>query len=723
VSTTESLEGLVERVTFANSENGYTVLRLSVRGEVEPVTVVGSLPELVPGERLRLHGHWTRHSTYGRQFQAEKCEQLLPATTEGVRRYLGSGLIKGIGPRTADKIVQAFGRETLDVIDTQPQRLRQVRDIGEKRYQLITQAWEAQKAIKEVMVFLQGHGVSTALAVKIYKYYGDAAIDTVKADPYRLARDIWGIGFKTADKIARGFGLPLDAPSRLEAGLVYALSELADEGHTYAPQADLFNQAAELLEVPSEALLSALERLAADSRVRREQVAAQDVVYLPAFFQAETGLAAQLKRLLAVPRRESAQLTLPQSAGDLSAEQIAAVQTALEHKVSVLTGGPGTGKTTALRGLIAALDAAGLRYALASPTGRAAKRLSEAAGREAKTIHRLLGYSPNGTYKHDEHHPLPVDMMVVDETSMLDLILAYHLLKALPPTAQLLFVGDSDQLPSVGAGNVLHDIIESGQLPVTRLTHIFRQAAGSQIVQNAHRIIHGQMPVFEKSGKGDGGFFLFEQTEETDVAKWVVDVVVSRIPARFGLDPLRDVIVLSPMHRGEAGVGALNEKLQAALNPPAPDKAERAIGGRVFRVGDRVMQLRNNYARDVYNGDPGRVVNVDLEMQTLAVDFDGRPVAYDWAEADELALAYAATVHKAQGSEYPAVVLALLPRHYMLLQRNLLYTAVTRAQRLCVLVGSRRAIGMAVRNAKVARRWSGLRERLAQGVDQAGPAE
>jgi len=708
----EALEGLVERITFFNAENGYTVLRLTVRGQAEAVTVVGKLPEVAPGERLRLDGRWANHVTFGRQFQVERCEQLLPASTEGIRRYLGSGLIKGIGPRTADKIVQAFGRETLDVIDQEPERLRSIRDVGDRRYQLITEGWQSQKAIKEVMVFLQGHGVSTALAVKIYKHYGDASIETVKTDPYRLARDIWGIGFKTADKIARALGLPPDAPSRLEAGLVHALSELADEGHTFAPQAELLQQAAELLETPSEALVGALERLAAEKRIRRDQVAGQDAIYLPAFWQAETGLARQLKRLLSTPGRRPAQLAFPHPVGDLSPEQMGAVRTALDNKVSILTGGPGTGKTTAVRALITELEAAGLRYAQASPTGRAAKRLSEATGRDATTIHRLLGYSPDGTYKHDEHNPLPVDMLVVDETSMLDLILGYHLLKAMPSAAHLLFVGDADQLPSVGAGNVLHDVIESGQVPVTRLTHIFRQAAGSQIIENAHRILHGQMPHFEKNNAAGGDFFLFEQSEESEVARWVVDVVASRIPARFGLDPLRDVIVLSPMHRGEAGVGALNEKLQAALNPPAPDKAEKAMGGRLLRVGDRVMQLRNNYARDVYNGDLGRVRRIDLELQTLAVDFDGVLVAYDWADADELSHAFAASVHKAQGSEYPAVVLALLPRHYMLLQRNLLYTAVTRAQRLCVVVGSRRAIAMAVRNAKVARRWSNLAERL-----------
>jgi exodeoxyribonuclease V alpha subunit len=707
----ESLEGLIERITFFNPENGYTVLRLKVKGRVDPVTVVGNLPELAIGESLRLHGRWSNHATYGRQFQAERCEQVLPATTEGIRRYLGSGLIKGIGPRTADKIVDTFGPETLYVIDSQPQRLREVPDIGQKRYRIITEAWQTQKAIKEVMVFLQGHGISAGLAIKVYKQYGDGAIRVVQSDPYRLARDIWGIGFKTADKIARALGLPTDAPSRLEAGLVFVLSEFADEGHTFVPQPELFNQASTLLEIPPEALRPALTRLIANERVRRDKVAEHDAIYLPPFLHAEAWLAMQLKRVMNTPARPM-QLALTRFNADLSPEQMNAVQMAMESKVSILTGGPGTGKTTTLRALIVALEMTGRRYALASPTGRAAKRLSQATGREAKTIHRLLGYSPDGTYKHNEDNPLDIDMLVVDETSMLDLILAYHLLKAVPAAARVLLVGDVDQLPSVGAGDVLRDIIRSGCVPVTRLTSIFRQAEGSGIIQNAHRIIHGQMPIFNKNVAEGGDFFLFEQEEEAEVAKWVVEVVSNRVPARFGLDPLREVIVLSPMYRGSAGVGALNENLQAVLNPSAPDKAEKTIGGRTFRVGDRVMQLRNNYNHDVYNGDIGQVTGIDLEMQRLEVNFEGTWVEYDWTELDEITHAYAASVHKVQGSEYPAVVLALLPRHYMLLQRNLLYTAVTRAQKLGVIIGSRRAIAMAVNNDKVAQRWSGLEERL-----------
>lgn len=707
----ETLDGLIERITFFNPENGYTVLRLKVKGWADPVTVVGNLPELAIGESLRLHGRWGNHATYGRQFQAERCEQVLPATTEGIRRYLGSGLIKGIGPRTADKIVDTFGPETLYVIDSQPQRLREVPDIGQKRYRIITEAWQTQKAIKEVMVFLQGHGISAGLAIKVYKQYGDGAIGVVRSDPYRLARDIWGIGFKTADKIARALGLPPDAPSRLEAGLVFVVSELADDGHTFAPQSELLNQASALLEVPAEALRPALSRLISNERLRRDKVAEHDAIYLPPFLHAEAWLAMQLKRLMNTPARPM-QLSLTRFNADLSPEQMSAVHMAMESKVSILTGGPGTGKTTTLRALILALEMTGRRYALASPTGRAAKRLSQATGREAKTIHRLLGYSPDGTYKHNEDNPLEIDMLVVDETSMLDLVLAYHLLKAVPAAARVLLVGDVDQLPSVGAGDVLRDIIRSERVPVTRLTSIFRQAEGSGIIQNAHRIIHGQMPIFNKNVAEGGDFFLFEQEEEAEVAKWVVEVVSNRVPARFGLDPLREVIVLSPMYRGSAGVGALNENLQAVLNPAAPGKAEKTIGGRTFRVGDRVMQLRNNYNHDVYNGDIGQVTGIDLEMQRLEVNFEGTWVEYDWTELDEITHAYAASVHKVQGSEYPAIVLALLPRHYMLLQRNLLYTAVTRAQKLCVIVGSRRAIAMAVNNDKVAQRWSGLEERL-----------
>jgi exodeoxyribonuclease V alpha subunit len=693
------------------------------------LTAVGTLPELTPGEHVRLWGQWTAHPDYGRQFKVERCEQVLPSTVEGIRRYLGSGLIKGIGPRTADKIVNTFGADTLRVIDTEPQRLREVPDIGNKRYQLIAQAWEAQKAVKEVMVFLQGHGVSAGLAVKIYKHYGDEALKVVRGDPYRLARDIWGIGFKTADKIARALGLPEDSPARVEAGAVYALSELADDGHVYAPGSHLTATAAELLGVPADLVPPALDRLELSGRIRRESFpgAPEPAVYLTPFYQAEVNVAARLKTLLdtrpsrvreflgadwdwlfsKVAARSDASGAAP---APLSDEQRNAARQALTQKVCVLTGGPGTGKTTTLRAIMRLLELKQHPVALASPTGRAAKRLAEATGRPAQTLHRLLGLSPLEGFTYNEQQRLPAHMVVVDETSMLDLILFNNLLKAVEPAAHLLLVGDVDQLPSVGAGDVLRDLVRCGRVPVVRLTQIFRQAADSHIITNAHRVNQGQMPVFEKDARD---FFLFAEEEAEAAAARVVDVVASRIPKKFGLDPLEDVQVLAPMHRGAAGVANLNAQLQAALNPPGPGKTERPMGGRIFREGDRVMQQRNNYQKEVFNGDIGRVRAVDPENQTLTVEFDGRPVFYEWVEADELQHAFAVSIHKAQGSEFPAVVVPLLTQIYMMLQRNLLYTAITRAKQLCVLVGMRRAVAIAVRNDKVAERWSGLSARLA----------
>lgn len=714
------LEGTVERVTYFNAENGYSVIRLKpARGDL--VTLVGNLPELTPGEFLKLQGEWTAHAEYGRQFRVDRCEQALPATVEGIRRYLGSGLIKGVGPKTAERIVAAFGRDTLDVIDREPGRLREVPDIGPKRYRLIREAWEAQKHIKEVMIFLQGQGISTGLAVKIYKHYGDDSLEVVKRDPYQLARDIWGIGFRTADKIARALGLPLDAPTRLEAGLAHVLSESADNGHVYVPEPELIRLAAELLEIAPDRLPDALERLEASRRVQRELLPLQTIpaVYLMPFYQAETHVAELLLTLLNAPTsylRDLARANWDQhfaaldgGGQTLSEQQRQGVQTALTNKVTILTGGPGTGKTTTLRTLIQLLERTRHTFVLASPTGRAAKRLAEATGRPAKTIHRLLGFSPMGDFEHNEQNRLPAHMVVVDETSMLDTLLTNNLLKAIDPASHLLLVGDVDQLPSVGAGNVLRDLIASGRLPVIRLQTIFRQAAGSHIVTNAHRVNRGEMPVFAKEAHD---FFLFPEDEAEAAADRVVEVVQHRIPRRFGLDPLTDIQVLSPMHRGASGVGNLNLRLQAALNPPAASKPERQLSGRLMRVGDRVMQIRNNYQKEAYNGDIGRVVHLDLETQTLTVDFEGRPVLYEWSEADELVHAFAVSVHKAQGSEFPAVVVPVLTQHYLLLQRNLLYTAITRARQLCVVIGMKRALGIAVRNAQVAKRWTGLAARL-----------
>jgi exodeoxyribonuclease V alpha subunit len=740
----QQLEGVVERLTYV-ADSGYTVLRLKAPRQAELVTVVGHLPEVSPGESLKLEGRWVHHAQYGRQFQAENCRQVLPATLEGIRRYLGSGLIKGIGPVTADRIVKRFGIDTLRILEEDPERVRQVLGVGRKRAGMIARAWEEQKAIKEVMLFLQSHGVTTTLAVKIYKTYGDDALDVVQQDPYRLARDIWGVGFKTADKVARDLGLPPDAPSRVQAGVAYTLSQLADDGHVYATEEELLAEASQLLEVPPELVTAAVTVLDAAHEVKRETllydgassqtgqagqqtVREEHAVYLAPFYYGEVGVSNRLRRLAETAATRLGRIasvrdwnrfldSLTQQDGLLlSEQQRMAVRTALTNKVTVLTGGPGTGKTTTMRTVIAALEKMDCTYALAAPTGRAAKRLSEAAGRPARTVHRLLGFKPGEGFGANEENPLSVDMLVVDEASMLDLLLTNHLLKALEPATHLLLVGDVDQLPSVGAGDVLRDIIasiERGDQPdrsiaVVRLDTIFRQAKGSYIIHNSHRINRGQFPIVNKGND----FFLFTQDDPEQAAELVADIVKQRIPTKFGLDPVDDLQVLCPMHRGAVGVSNLNRLLQEALNPPAPKRVERRLGGRIFRVGDKLMQIRNNYDKETFNGDIGRLVGINLETQTMTVEIDGRPVHYDWTEMDQVVHAYAVSVHKSQGSEFPAVVIPLMTQHYLMLQRNLLYTAVTRARQLVVLVGQRRAIGIAVRNNQVAARHSGLSVRL-----------
>ncbi len=736
----QKLTGIIERITYHNEENGYTVAQLTPEGKSYTVTVVGNMLGVNVGESVQLTGQWTMHPQYGRQFKAESVRTVLPATIEGIRKYLGSGLIKGIGPVTADRIVRHFGLETLDVIEKTPERLREVLGVGPKRVAMIQRAWEEQRQIKEVMLFLQANGVSTSLAVKIYKTYGDSAIAVVRNDPYRLARDIHGIGFITADKIARNLGIAADAPERVAAGVAYVLSQKADEGHVYVPQSELVAEAARLLEIDEERVTQAIETLAAEETVQIEplftarasasrqertpasMLAEERAVYLAPFYYGEVGVANRLKRLLEAPEERlfafrsfnwpAAFAAIQRRTGlALAPAQRQAVQTALTQRVTVLTGGPGTGKTTTVQTIIRMLEATGHTYVLASPTGRAAKRLAEATGREAKTVHRLLGFKPGERtmFQHNEENPLDVDMVIVDEASMLDMLLMNHLLKAIPPGAHLLLVGDVDQLPSVGAGNVLQDIIASGAAAVVRLETIFRQEEGSYIISNAHRINQGQMPILDHRKSRD--FFLFKTDDPARAAELVVELVQTRIPRHFGLQP-SDIQVLSPMHRGEAGVGNLNRLLQAALNPPSDRKPERQVGGRVFRLGDRVMQMRNNYDKEVYNGDLGRIVAMNLEEQTLVVDFDDRRVRYDFLELDELVHAYAISVHKAQGSEFPAVVVPVLTQHYVMLQRNLLYTAVTRARRLVVLVGTPRAIAIAVHNDRVAQRHSALAERL-----------
>jgi len=725
------------------SASGYTVARFVPEGKNYNVTVIGNLMGASVGESLALQGIWTNHPTHGRQFEIKKFSVQLPATIEGIRKYLGSGLIKGIGPVTAKRIVDYFGLDTLDVIENDIARLNQVDGVGGKRIEIIQKGWAEQKQIKEVMMFLSSHGVSTALAVKIYKQYGDGALNVLKNEPYRLARDIYGIGFLTADKIARALGMKEDDPARIEAGVEYVLAKFIDDGHVFAERGALVDEAREALGANADQVEQAIGRLetgdlvvvegVGDLRLETGDSAVRGVaVYLTPFHIAEKNTA---KRLLELKQNKISRLAdfqkvswekafawlqqqspvsnhlISQSLNHLTEKQQDAVRLALTEKVSILTGGPGTGKTTTVRALIQLLKAKHKTFKLAAPTGRAAKRLSEATDEQAQTLHRLLEFKPfeHKKFLRDRDNPLDADLIIVDETSMIDLLLMNALLKAIDLTSHVLFVGDPDQLPSVGAGNVLKDMLASGVIPAVALDVIFRQDETSLIVTNAHRINHGEMPLFRDDARD---FFLFQAEDAEKAAARIVDLVTSRIPKRFRLNGVTDVQVLSPMHRGQAGVGELNNVLQNALNPPAQGKRETRHGSRVFRVGDKVLQTRNNYDKQVFNGDLGRVVEIDFEEQTVDIDFDGARVLYEFSELDELVHAFAMSVHKSQGSEYRAVALPILTQHYMLLQRNLLYTAVTRAKQLVVLVGNKKAIGMAVRNNKIAQRNTRLAERL-----------
>ncbi|MGW3455750.1 SF1B family DNA helicase RecD2 [Streptomyces albidoflavus] len=729
------LEAVLERITYANEENGYTVARVDTgRGGGELLTVVGALLGAQPGEALRMEGRWGSHPQYGKQFTVENYTTVLPATVQGIRRYLGSGLIKGIGPRIADRITEHFGVDTLDVIETDAKRLVEVPGLGPKRTKMIAAAWEEQKAIKEVMVFLQGVGVTTSIAVRIYKKYGDASISVVRNQPYRLAADVWGIGFLTADRIAQAVGIPHDSPDRVKAGLQYALSQSSDQGHVYLPEDRLIADAVKLLQVDTGLVIDCLGELAADEEgVVREKVPGPDgepvtAVYLVPFHRAEVSLAAQLLRLLRAPDDrmpafrdvdwEKALGWLARRTGtELAPEQRDAVRLALTEKAAVLTGGPGCGKSFTVRSVVELARAKGAKVVLAAPTGRAAKRLAELTGAEASTVHRLLELRPGGDAAYDRERPLDADLVVVDEASMLDVLLANKLVKAVAPGAHLLFVGDVDQLPSVGAGEVLRDLLaDGGPIPSVRLTRIFRQAQRSGVVTNAHRINAGTPPLTQ----GLDDFFLFVEDDTEEVGRLTVDVAARRVPARFGLDPRRDIQVLAPMHRGPAGAGALNGLLQQAITPARPDLPEKRFGGRVFRVGDKVTQIRNNYEKGlngVFNGTVGVVTALNTEEQRLTVLTDeDEEVPYDFDELDELAHAYAVTIHRSQGSEYPAVVVPVTTSAWMMLQRNLLYTAVTRAKKLVVLVGSRKAIGQAVRTVSAGRRCTALGHRLLSGT-------
>ena len=788
----ETLQGILERIVYESPDTGYTVGRLSARDHAELVTVVGNLASINPGESLLLQGQWVDNARYGRQFQIEKYETILPANIVGLRKYLGSGLIKGIGPKMAGLIVRKFGMDTMDVIENEPEKLARVPGIGRKRVQIIKEAWEAQREIKNVMLFLQSHDVSTAHAAKIYKTYQNDAIPIVTEDPYRLADDIYGIGFVTADTIAQKLGIDKDAPQRVQAGIKYVLSQKADDGHVFQRRAELIEACQTMLEQKQEAVeqgISALvekeeiinpsfgdfldtdeqigiDETQGDYEISHQPSAVSDqndrsdayqnslstdnhsAIYLAPFYYAELGVANQFLRLLAFSQEQNTTPSLPNSTPSLTQlesemgihfapQQREAIHTAMTARAMILTGGPGTGKTTTVVGMIRLFGAQGRRITLTAPTGRAAKRLSETTGSEAKTIHRLLEFSPqNNGFKRNRQNPLDTDVVIVDETSMVDLVLMNRLMQAIRPTTTVILIGDTDQLPSVGAGNVLRELINSQKIPVIQLTEIFRQAQESMIVTNAHRINKGDFP--ELTGDIDRNFFFMEEEDPDAIIELVCSLIADRLPRHYDYHPMDDIQLLCPMRRGTLGTENLNGCLQEILNPEytapvshpleksrfgvpnykrmsEPAGQSRTAGG--FRIGDKVMQVRNNYDYDVFNGDIGRVVAIEHLDKKVYIQFPDKQVAYDTADLGELVLAYATTVHKAQGSEYPVVVIPLHTQHYLMLQRNLLYTGITRAKERVVIVGTKRALGICIRNNQVMQRNSYLAERLQERGD------
>ncbi len=718
----EVLAGLVERVTFHNSENGFCVLRVKARGHRDLATVIGHAAMISAGEWVTASGEWVNDRTHGQQFRARFMRTSAPTTAEGIERYLASGMIRGIGPVYAKKLIRAFATAVFDVIEAHPERLREVSGIGAIRAKRIVTAWAEQKVIREIMVFLHSHGVSTARSVRIYKTYGADAVQVMSENPYRLARDIRGIGFKTADAIAMKLGIEKTAMIRVRAGIGYALSEAMDDGHCGLPTNELLSLAEGLLEVPSELVRVALDHECLEGSVIVDRIGETPCVFLAGLYRAERAIAERLHGIAvgdlpwpwidadkAIPWVEA------RIGMTLAPSQRAAVTLALRTKLLVITGGPGVGKTTIMRAILQILAAKGVRILLAAPTGRAAKRMGEATGFEAKTIHRLLEVDPaSGGFRRGEDHPLECDLLVIDETSMVDVPLMHALTRAVPDGAALLVVGDVDQLPSVGPGQVLADVIEAGTVPVVRLTEIFRQAASSRIIATAHRINRGVMPDLARGDAGSDFHFVQADDPETAVAR-IVELVKTRIPQGFGLDPIRDIQVLCPMARGGVGARSLNVDLQAALNPHGTPKVEKF--GWTYAPGDKVMQIENDYDREVYNGDIGFIGAIDVETGEITVGFDGRDVVYGLGDLDALVPAFAATIHKSQGSEYPAVVIPVLTQHYAMLRRNLLYTGITRGKRLVVLVGSRRAVAIAVRNVSGRRRWSKLRDWLAPHAD------
>ena len=727
-TTTGAVEGTIERVTYHNADNGFSVVQLHVKGRRNLVTVVGYLASAIAGEFVEASGRWVIDKQHGQQFRADSMRTTHPATPEGMEKYLGSGLIKGIGPVFAGRLVQAFGEQVFEVIADQPGRLVEVPGIGPTRRERITKSWRDQRVVREIMVFLQGHGIGTARAVRIHRTYGDDAIGVVKQNPYRLAHDIRGVGFKTADELAGRLGVDKSSPLRARAGVAYVLQQLTNEGHCAFPQDGLVQKSVELLGIEGSIVRAAIGHEIGNGRLVRDSIGDDDCIYLAALHRAETQLAARIRRLQRgrhpLPKIdiEKALAWAEEQVGlSLAPAQRDAVALAVREKVLVITGGPGVGKTTIVNSILKVFTAKRLKCLLCAPTGRAAKRMTETTGCGAKTIHRLLEFDPSGhAFKRNADNPLEADVVLVDEVSMMDLPLAHSLIEAVPPDAALILVGDVDQLPSVGPGSVLKDLIESGAVPTVRLTEIFRQAKASRIIRVAHQVNGGRMPDLGRPEQ-DSDFYFVKAEEPEAAAELIVQIVAERIPRRFGLDAIADVQVLTPMHRGVLGARNLNQVLQAHLNPKRNGASEVERFGYTYRVGDKVLQTQNDYGKDVFNGDLGIVREVDLGESEMSVDFDGRMVTYDFGELDEVMPAYAMSIHKSQGSEFPALVIPVHTQHYMMLQRNLLYTGITRGKRLVVLVGMPKAVAIAVKRADATKRCSALRERLQrQGDSQVG---
>lgn len=724
----KELRGLIERITYSDAESGYSVLRLRVPGYPELVTAVGILAAPVVGEELLMSGVWTSHPKFGEQFKIESCKTSAPQTTKGIEKYLGSGLIKGVGPSMAARIVERFGDASLDILDNEPERLLEIEGIGEKKAEQIHISWTEQKEIRDVMLFLQQYGIGTGYAIRVFKQYGAASVQVLTENPYRLATDIFGIGFISADKIAAVMGFSKESPLRIRAGVLHVIGQLVGEGHVYVPIEELSQRAAQILDVPAKLAERGIEEARLAENVIAEWYKDADgnddcAVYLPPFHYAETKSAANLIKLMETPyngQYVNPNVAIPWVQEELKIElamqQQEALKTAVSSQVMVITGGPGTGKTTLIRAILKIRESRGYRVMLAAPTGRAAKRMSEATGHEAKTIHRMLEYigkggASGGEFMRDEANPLACDLLIVDEASMIDQILFHYLLKAIPKGASLILVGDVNQLPSVGPGNVLKDIIDSECCPTVRLNEIFRQARESSIVVNAHRINAGEMPEFDGDyGSGLKDFYFIEQNDPEKALELIKTLVTDRIPKRFGFDPIDGIQVLTPMHRGSVGTVKLNAELQKSLNTAKGAKLQRL--GRVLQEGDKVMQIKNNYDKDVYNGDIGTIFQIDGEEMKVLVKMDNGLVSYDFPELDELVHAYAVSIHKSQGSEYPAVVIPLLTQHYVMLQRNLLYTGITRGKKLVVIVGTKKALAIAVKNDNTRKRWTRLAERL-----------